>query len=644
MEYRPEIDGLRAIAVIPVILFHAGFERFQGGFVGVDVFFVISGYLITTIIIKELRAGSFSLADFYERRARRILPALFFVMMVCVPIAWFVLPPHHLRDFSQSLVATSIFSANVLFWLETGYFETKAAFKPLLHTWSLAVEEQFYLLFPLFLLFLSSFGKKTLITGIVIALLGSLFFAQWASLRAPDAAFFLLPMRAWELAVGCLVAFYLAKGNRTLLPTWVAQAFSLLGLALILGSVIFYGSETHFPGFYALVPTIGTALIILFGSPSTYVGSLLSKRVFVGIGLVSFSAYLWHQPLFAFARHRSLEEPDPWVFVILSLLTVAFAFVSWWVVERPFRVRSFLSRKKVFGIAAAFSALFVTLGLVGHSNGGFPGRFPAFTAEQRDFAKIDNGWCFYSVDRLAELEVGEEGTDCRLGSADDGLRGLLIGDSFAGQYEPFWDVIGKEWDVQINSVTTHWCYPSAYDGTLGRGGSRAAEQCAFNRRYLQERAGEYDFVIFGGAWGTVYEYGVFEDVIRTVRKLSAEGMLVVLMPSPKQFDFHVFDAYMKSVHRHAELRLGEMGQERDKSASLANELLSGLAVAETKVVGLERGDIFLVSGEESDFTSEGVPYNVDGWHISIHGSLYAAKEFLGGAEAQVLREHIEALR
>ena len=194
MQYRREIDGLRAIAVLPVILFHAGFETFGGGFVGVDVFFVISGYLITTIILGELEQGKFSIVNFYERRARRILPALFLVMLVCIPFAWLWLLPSDMKDFAQSLVAVSVFASNILFWRESGYFDTAAELKPLLHTWSLAVEEQFYVLFPLLLMLFWKLGKRWILVTLGLAFIASLALAQWAAYAKPAAAFYLLPL------------------------------------------------------------------------------------------------------------------------------------------------------------------------------------------------------------------------------------------------------------------------------------------------------------------------------------------------------------------------------------------------------------------------------------------------------------------
>ena len=259
MKYRAEIDGLRALAVLPVILFHAGFEWFGGGFVGVDVFFVISGYLITTIILSEMAEDKFSIINFYERRARRILPALFFVMAACLPFAWMWLTPSLLKDFGQSLIAVSTFSSNILFWQESGYFDTAAELKPLLHTWSLAVEEQYYILFPIFLILTWRLGLKWILILLSIVFLVSLGVAQWGAYNKPFAAFFLLPTRGWELLIGVFAGFYL-KYNAHLKSHTVNQMLSLLGFGMIAYSIIAFDKTTPFPSLYALIPTIGTGL------------------------------------------------------------------------------------------------------------------------------------------------------------------------------------------------------------------------------------------------------------------------------------------------------------------------------------------------------------------------------------------------
>lgn len=375
MKYRAEIDGLRALAVIPVILYHAGLESFSGGFVGVDVFFVISGYLITSIILAEKKQGTFSLVNFYERRARRILPALFLVMFASLPFAWFWLLPSHMKDFSQSLVAVSSFASNFLFWQETGYWGVENKLKPLLHTWSLAIEEQYYLLFPLFLLLMWKNFKHWIPGSFVLLAIVSLLFSQWGAYNEARANFFLLPSRVWEFVIGASIAYYFIYRQQAIGTQFShnnrVEVASLTGLVLIVISIFILDESTPYPSFFTLIPTLGTGLIILFATPQTLVGRLLSIKGLVGIGLISYSAYLWHQPLFAFVRHKSLVEPDQWVFAALIVLTLLLSYLSWRYVEQPFRRRGRFTRKAVFSYSLIGSMFFVVIGITGHFTNGF---------------------------------------------------------------------------------------------------------------------------------------------------------------------------------------------------------------------------------------------------------------------------------
>lgn len=363
LQYRAEIDGLRAVAVLPVILFHAGFDVFGGGFVGVDVFFVISGYLITSIISSDLSKGTFSLAMFYERRARRILPALFLVTAVCIPCAWMLLMPRDLDEFFQSLVAVATFWSNFFFWNQSGYFAISAELKPLLHTWSLAVEEQYYILFPLFLLITYRFGRARVMTLLLAIAAVSLLTAQLVSVYSPEAAFFLPHTRAWELLLGSAVALHLRGEHRRQTGTSLNEAFSALGVILILASVFVFDRTTPFPGIYALVPTVGTALIILHAQPATIVHRILSNRMLVGIGLVSYSAYLWHQPLFAFAKYTSHGELGAPLLILLCILPFPLAYLTWRFVEQPFRNGLVVSRRRLAHVITS-SAMLVVVGIL----------------------------------------------------------------------------------------------------------------------------------------------------------------------------------------------------------------------------------------------------------------------------------------
>jgi len=427
LKYRAEIDGLRALAVVPVILFHAGFELFSGGFVGVDIFFVISGYLITTIIIEDIESNRFSLINFYERRARRILPALFFVMMMCIPLAWMWMLPDQMKDFSQSLVAVSLFASNILFWQESGYFSASAQEKPLLHTWSLAVEEQYYMLFPIFLFLVWRYGKRRVFWVIVMMALVSLFLSEWGWRNQPSANFYFAPTRAWEIFSGSIAAFVVHKRG-----VQKNNSLSLIGLVAIIFAIFAYDETTPFPSIYALIPVLGVVLLILFAEKETLAAKLLSTKVFVGIGLLSYSAYLVHQPMFAFAR-IFYGEVALSSFLVLSIATLIVSYFSWQFIEQPFRKNKNASRIKLFMSLASIGCAFIIFGLLGHFLKGFSSRI-TYPDSNEWIQAIAIEWNFrdYPPHRLIhEIKDGY----MRVGEIKDGNSStLFIGDSHAYQY------------------------------------------------------------------------------------------------------------------------------------------------------------------------------------------------------------------
>ncbi len=365
MNYRPEIDGLRAIAVIAVILCHAGFKQFGGGYVGVDIFFVISGYLITSILLAELEKNTFSLLDFYERRLRRILPALFGMLFFCLPFVWFFLTPDTIKSFSESLVAVNVFASNILFWNTSGYFDTSSELKPLIHTWSLAVEEQYYLIFPLFLLLTKKIGRQWVVGLLGVAFLVSLTASQWLSANHPSFNFYMLPTRGWELLIGAFIAFYHKHHNIKNRNPNIESLASFLGCLLIAYSIFAYNDQTPFPSLYTLAPTIGTALIVIFTTDKTVVGKLLSSRPFVAIGLISYSAYLWHQPIFAFHRLINPKDPNLLLMGILAGLSLVIGYLSWKYIESPFRKKGKFSRKNIYFFFILGSVFFILIGVTG---------------------------------------------------------------------------------------------------------------------------------------------------------------------------------------------------------------------------------------------------------------------------------------
>lgn len=373
LTYRPDIDGLRAVAVLAVILYHLDIKPFTGGFVGVDVFFVISGYLITTIIMREIDEHQFSLVQFYERRIRRIFPALFVVLFATSIVSVIMFTATELKAFGQSLVATALFVSNMLFWSESGYFDAPSTFKPLLHTWSLAVEEQYYIFFPLFLVFLAKYFRpalKFILLGIAVA--SFLFSVRYLRIDA-SGTFYFVHTRLWELLIGSLLAGKLLPARMNLT---VRNLLGVLGLAVIAAPLFFYTNGTAFPGRAALLPTLGAALIIYSGMESqTLVGRLLSFRPVVFIGKISYSLYLWHWPVIVFAKYYAILELKPYQIVAVALLIFILSVVSWQFVEKPFREKRLLQDRRIFGYAASATVLMLICGAVIYLQEGFPSRF-----------------------------------------------------------------------------------------------------------------------------------------------------------------------------------------------------------------------------------------------------------------------------
>lgn len=360
IKYRSEIDGLRALAVIPVIFFHAGFSFFSGGFVGVDVFFVISGYLITTIIIKELNNNTFSIKRFYERRARRILPALLLVILISSIISFIFLTRSELASYFKSVIATLLFFSNFYFYKTTPYFRSESDLEPLLHTWSLSIEEQFYIIFPILLLLFHNFLKKYIFLILIFGFVVSLFICQFLALYSDGTLnFYFTFSRAWELALGAICAHILIYKNLSY-SSLIKNLLSTIGIILIMFSIFFFSRQTIFPSFYTLVPTVGTSLIILFADRDTFINKILSIKFLVSIGLISYSLYLWHQPLLAFGR-IFFDDLSTFKKLILIFLSVLMSIFSYFFIEKIFRDKNKIDFKfyfKTIAITSIFLVLF----------------------------------------------------------------------------------------------------------------------------------------------------------------------------------------------------------------------------------------------------------------------------------------------
>lgn len=502
--YRPDIDGLRAVAILSVIAFHAGSSLATGGFVGVDVFFVISGYLITALVVTALESDSFSFLRFYDRRLRRIVPALVLVILATVAIGLVVLLPSDLARLGKHAAASSAFVVNLALARETGYFGPASSQLPLLHLWSLSIEEQLYLLHPLILWGAWRSGGMRLLRIVVPALLLlSLATAIWTMKTTPVPAFYLLPSRAWEFEAGAVLALGLLPRP----SLRIAQAFALAGLAAILAAVALYSSTTPFPGLTALLPCLGAAAILYAGQShgQTLVARLLSARPLVGIGLVSYSLYLWHWPLlvlWAYYLDRPLTPVETAMAITAAL---ALSILSWRFVEQPFRRARIgrLSPGRSVLVAGAVLLLIAAGGAGLHRLRGLPSRVsPAIQAA--DSARAD-------FDDLGRCDP--TGTGAWFKTPCDAAKTVFVwGDSHAGHFVPALrrlygkDAVGQVWIggcLPLPDVAP----PIRTDTVPVMAGIRSGKCRDRNKglmRGLLDRPG-IRLVVLGGAWSLFTE-------------------------------------------------------------------------------------------------------------------------------------------
>ena len=455
MQYRADIDGLRAIAVLAVVLFHLKLEVFSGGYVGVDVFFVISGFLITSIIRREIELGEFSFAGFYERRFRRILPAMFAMVIVVLLTSALLFDPAKFQSVGESAASTLLFGANIYFEHAVGYFDSHAETKPLLHMWSLGVEEQFYIFLPLILLLLHKRYKSVTIPKVLVLLILSSFVAAaWNIDKKPTETFYLLHFRAWELLCGSLLAYVTPYQGSKL----KASLISLLGLGLVLFSVFGFDVDTLFPGPSAFIPVFGASLIIWAGGRGNLISKLLSIKPFVWFGLISYSLYLWHWPVIVFFEHISLagfETNNVWMMFMCSVLL---AYASWKFIETPVRKRTNeVSADRVVGGGLAASLVFILLSCVVIYNDGFPHR--QYGGDLTEFYQGKDTWDhWHACERVAkDMDATEE--LCSLGSESATVSVVVWGDSHAISLAPAIDQTLKDSGQKGVFITRNGCPP-----------------------------------------------------------------------------------------------------------------------------------------------------------------------------------------
>ena len=446
--------------MLAVLVDHIGIGFFGGGYLGVDVFFVISGYLISGIILTEVKAGEFSVARFYERRIRRIFPALAAMMAATLLLAWIYFLPVEMRSFSKSLLAATFCVSNMFFWGKSGYFEALSTAKPLLHTWSLAVEEQFYFFFPLFLLLVYRMFRRRIDLVVVVLFVLSLAVGLAGAYLRPAAAFYLAPARAWELLMGAVLTLELFPQVRSELARNVA---TLLGIGLIGASIVFFSADTLYPGVANLAPCVGAALIIGAGrSGNSLVGAVLSSRPMVFIGLISYSLYLWHWPIIVMHRMGFLQTdglPEPLDQAIIIALSIVVAALSWKYIETPFRTKQ-VATPTLYRLALACTALLVLAAGAMLVTNGLPSRFQPQVAQVAAFLEYDPrpvsraGTCFYEAEYShAELDPG---VCMHLDPAKKNY--LLVGDSHAAH---LWYGLAKEFpELNVMQATAAGCKPT----------------------------------------------------------------------------------------------------------------------------------------------------------------------------------------
>jgi peptidoglycan/LPS O-acetylase OafA/YrhL len=647
--YRSDIDGLRAIAVIPVVIYHAGLAIFPGGFVGVDVFFVISGYLITSILAMELAAGQYSITNFYARRLRRLLPALAVLLILCSIVSTLLFMPHDLKEFGQSAVATALSASNIYFWLKTGYFDPDAVTKPLLHTWSLAVEDQYYLIFPILMLGAARVFKRhwRYVIGLLFAV--SLLFSAVEVSHAPTAAFYLLPARMWELLLGSLLAIRPLPAG----PRWLREALAGLGLALIGFAVFCFDTDTVFPGLNALVPCVG-ALLVIHASPRTFIAKLLSLRPLVWIGLISYSLYLYHWPVIVYAKYFLLLEPDQYrqIAFPLCIVSVGLAYLSYRYVETPFRRGAALeTRRSLFLAAATAMGFFVCFGLAADRTLGFPQRLSA------DVRAIAAGALDTSLgrDRCDGLSAADilGGNACGLGRPAGPPSFAVFGDSFAEAVLPGIDALAVQRGEHGASLVHSGCYPLV--GVSGVNLTAAEDESCrtfidASVRYINQNSSIGKIILVGrwssAAEGTRFGAQVFKDwyivdqfskdpgydenravlargIERTVAAFAGRAVYVVADIPEQPFNVPQAEALCRYLGKTCPGGVGRADFDR-RQAAARRILAVGAEQSRYRLINIgER----LCSSSECPAVSDGVALYSDDNHLSRAGALLIQDAF-----------------
>lgn len=607
--YRRDIDGLRAIAILPVLFYHAKVGLFPGGYIGVDVFFVISGYLIAGIIAREIDDGRFSLLKFYERRARRIMPALMVVLVLTLCAAAYVYFPGDFKKVPPSALMTLAFVSNVGFFMETGYFAGGAETMPLLQTWSLAVEEQFYIGFPLLLILIARFMPTRRFMIIAVIALISFSIAVATQSDGTGSAFYLLPARAWELFVGALLA---TSAIPKIATRWLREGIAFLGLAAIAYAALFFTHTTTFPGVNALFPVLGSAALI-HSAQRTVTGRLLETAPLVGVGLISYSLYLWHWPLIVFTEYIVGQKLSGMQSAAVILVSLIAAFLSWRFVERPFRSSTAFDRAAIFKWTGGSIAIAATFSLGLMATDGWPSRFLPQTL-RLDAARGDIS---PARDICMTGQIGGLRPECSLGAAV-APTAILWGDSHGAELAWALSENFAKRGASLMQRTRGSCPP-----ILGYQTTASGAGCVdFNQNVFETIQANKDLktVILVAVWaGGAYEGP--EDVKRldqTIRRLRALNRKVILIGAVPPQSFN--------VPRHL-AKLAQAGKPTTEIAVLRPEFPKQTAWLRARyprwrslgVTIVEPAEI-LCKGENCAIARAGQPLYFDAHHLSLSGA------------------------
>ena len=614
LTYRADIDGLRAVAVLAVVFYHLKVLKVWGGFIGVDVFFVISGFLISSVILKEIAESRFSLSFFYQRRIRRILPALMVMMGVTVIAACAFLLPSELEDFAKSLLAASLSVSNFFFWLHSGYFDAPAADQPLLHTWSLAVEEQFYIFFPLFLVFIRRFFPGKFKIAIVFLACASFALSVVGAYKFADATFYLPMTRAWELLLGTILSLQLFPSITS--KHWRNVA-SAVGLLMILAAAFSYDVSTPFPGAAALVPCVGAALIISAGQyGSSFVGRILSSKPLVFIGLISYSFYIWHWPIIVFQKLSMIQVPDASgrsVKAVILVISIVLATLSWRYIETPFRKgKLYLSGASTFKFAAATTLGLVVVAAFILGFRGFPSRYSPEEIKVASYAKEQNtyriGTCFLTSGNQAK---DFDAADCmRQDSSKKNY--LLLGDSHAAQ---LWSGLAAAFpNLNFLEATSSGCEPTLRHKVFDLRRCTVTMDYVFND-YLPKH--HIDQVLLAARW----EPRDIGYIGPTIKALHQQGINVILFGPIMQYDSplpRLLAASLKSKNPSLPLQ-HELTKYR-----MLDEQMALLASTEWKVPYISYFKMLCPNDVCLEYAGKDVPIQFDYGHLTSEGSMLVA--------------------